>query len=158
MATVNRTKGRASFFTSPVMIEANIDDMNPQWFDYVLECLFEAGALDVWLESIQMKKNRKGTLLKTLAPSRLKEKIIEIILRETTTLGVRYFPVERRILQRRLKITQTRFGEVRVKIAKDPRLKIEKWIPEYNDCRRLAKKKKVPLRVIYEEILKKIHG
>lgn len=136
------------------MLEANIDDMNPQWFGFVMERLFEAGVLDVWLEPIQMKKNRPGVLLKVLVSPRRREKAIRIVLEETTTLGVRYYRVGRRVLQRKLKTVTTRIGKVPVKIAWDLRLKIKKQIPEYEACRRLAKAKKVPLREVYEAVLK----
>ncbi|MDO8527371.1 MAG: LarC family nickel insertion protein [Deltaproteobacteria bacterium] len=139
-----------------VMLEANIDDMNPQWFDYVLEHLFEIGVVDVVLEPIQMKKNRPGTLLKAICPWDLKEKAMEIILRETTTLGIRYFPVERRILTREIKTTQTRFGKISVKVARDTALGILKYFPEYEECRKIAKAKKVPLRTVYDEVFGKI--
>lgn len=136
------------------VLEANIDDMNPQWFDYVIERLFSSGASDVWLEHIQMKKNRPGCLLKVLAPLKIKEKAIQIILQETTTLGVRYYPVRRRILERRLKTVVTRLGKIPVKIAWDHKGKIKKWIPEFEACRKVAKKKKIPLPKVYEEILR----
>lgn len=137
-----------------VQLEANIDDMNPQWFDFVMDQLFAAGVVDVSLQPVQMKKNRPGVLLKILCPWDLKDKAIEIILKETTTLGVRYFPVERKILLREMKTVATRFGKLQVKFAKDPDAKIEKWIPEYEICRDIAALKKIPLRKVYEEILR----
>lgn len=137
------------------VLEANIDDMNPQWFDFCMERLFEAGALDVWLEPIHMKKNRRGILLKVLCPARHKEGAIRIILQETTTLGVRYYRVKRRILERKLKTAVTRLGKIPVKIAWDNKFKIKKQIPEYEACRRLAKAKKISLREVYEEVMKK---
>ena len=138
------------------VLEANIDDMNPQWFDYVMERLFKIGAVDVFLENIQMKKNRRGLLLKVLAPAQLKEKAIEIILRETTTLGVRYYPVQRRILERKLKTITTRYGKVPVKIASDRKWNIEKCFPEYEALKKIARRKKIPMREVYEEVLRKI--
>ncbi|MBI4124803.1 MAG: DUF111 family protein [Deltaproteobacteria bacterium] len=138
------------------VLEANLDDMNPQWFDYCMERLFTAGALDVWLENIQMKKNRPGVLLKALCPAQIKEKAIQIILQETTTLGVRYYRVERRVLERKTKTVATRFGPIPVKIAWDHQLKIRKQIPEYEACRKIAKVKKIPLREVVEEVNKRL--
>lgn len=138
------------------VLEANIDDMNPQWFDYVMERLFKIGAVDVYLENIQMKKNRRALLLKVLIPAKLKEKAIEIILRETTTLGVRYYPVRRCILERNMKIVSTRFGKIPVKFVQDRRWKIEKYVPEYEALKKIARQKKIPIREVYEEVLRKI--
>lgn len=137
-----------------VQIETNIDDMNPEWFDYVMEMLLKMGVVDVALQPIQMKQNRPGTLLKVIAPWDLKDKAIEIILRETTSLGVRYFPLERKILTRELKTVETRFGPLPVKIAKEDHWKIEKWIPEYKACREIAKARNIPIAQVYEEVLR----
>lgn len=137
-----------------VVCEANIDDMNPQWFDFCMEKLLALGVVDVTLQPIQMKKNRPGVLLKAICPWELKEKTIETILKETTTLGVRYYPVERKILTRELKTVETRFGKLPVKFAKDGDAQIEKWIPEYEACRKIAQAQKIPLRKVYDEILR----
>lgn len=139
-----------------VVVEATVDDMNPQIFDYLLERLFEAGAVDVTLTSVQMKKNRPGTVISCLAPWHAKDSAIETILRETTTTGVRYFSVDRRVMTREMKTVSTRLGRVRVKVAKDEELGITKHIPEYDDMKKLAKKKKVPLLAVYRETMKKI--
>lgn len=136
------------------VLEANLDDMNPQWFGFAMERLFKAGALDVWLENIQMKKNRPGVLLKVLCLPRCREMAIRIILEETTTLGVRYYRVNRRILERKLKTITTQLGKIPVKIAWDEKLKIKKHIPEYEACAKLAKGKKIPLWQVYEEVWK----
>lgn len=135
-----------------VVLEANIDDMNPEWFDYCMARLFKIGVVDVTLQPIQMKKNRPGVTLKAVTPWDLKEKAIEIILRETTTLGVRYYPLERRILLREMQTVETRFGKVPVKIAKEETFNIEKRIPEYNACRKIAEEQNIPIREVYEEI------
>ena len=137
------------------IVEANIDDMNPQWFDYVMEQLFAIGVYDVFLENIQMKKNRPGVLLKVLSPNKLKEKTIQIILRETTTLGVRYYPVKRRILERKLKTVTTRWGKIPVKIAWDHKWNIQKCFPEYEFLKKMARQKKIPIQKIYEEVVRK---
>src|SRR6185503_2842317 len=94
-----------------LVIETNIDDMNPQYFDHVMERLFAAGARDVFLTPIQMKKNRLATLLTVICAPARRDPLIEIILRETTSIGVRYYPVQRSILKRESKKVKTRYGE-----------------------------------------------
>ncbi len=139
-----------------VVIEATIDDMNPQVFEYVMERLFEAGALDVSLQPLQMKKNRPGTVISCQMPWRDKDAAVEIIMRETTTTGVRYYPVDRRVMTREMKTVRTKHGSIRVKVATDREFGIVKHIPEYEDMKKLAKKKGVPLIHVHRELLKKI--
>lgn len=138
-----------------VMVEATIDDMNPQIFDYVMEQLFAIGAVDVTLSPVQMKKNRQGTIITCQVPWDKKDEAITTLLRETTTTGVRYYPVERRVLMREIKTVKTKRGKVRVKVAKDDELGIVKEIPEYEDMKKLAKKNKIPLIKLYQEFHKK---
>ena len=140
-----------------LVFETHIDDMNPQWFDFALEQLWGLGVVDVTLEPLQMKKNRPGTKLTVIAAYDLKDKVCEIILRETTSVGVRYYPVERKILQRQLKIVRTRWGKVTVKIATDGK-NIYKVMPEYETCKKLALQKKIPLAKIYRAIYAKSHS
>lgn len=133
-----------------VQLETNIDDMNPQLYPAVSDKLFAAGAKDVWLTPIQMKKGRPGVLLSVLAPAEQEPTLVEIILRETTTLGVRVHALQHRHEARReFRTVQTPFGFVAVKI---------KWMgnqaigatPEYEDCRRLADAAGVPVRVVHD--------
>lgn len=133
------------------VIESNIDDMNPQIYEYVIEKLFKAGALDVFLNQIIMKKNRPGIKLTVLCPRELKNSLINIILKETTSLGVRYYDVNRIKLQRKIEKVKSEFGEIRVKIAflDDKQMKIS---PEYEDCKKLSEKLNIPL----VELMKKI--
>ncbi|MFH1874251.1 MAG: nickel pincer cofactor biosynthesis protein LarC [Pseudomonadota bacterium] len=138
-----------------VVIEANIDDMNPQVFDYVMEQALNVGAVDVALVPIQMKKNRPAIMLQCQAPWHLKDKIIDVILKETTTIGVRYYPVERKILFRELKTQKTKFGNVRVKIAYDQNGQIIKRLPEYDDLKKIAKKTKHPISRLMQEVCRK---
>lgn len=140
--------------TKIIQIEANIDDMNPQWFENVMEKLFAAGCVDVTLQPVQMKKNRPGICLKALCHAAKKERAFAVILSETTTLGLRYFQVRRKILSRKLKTVTTQIGGIPVKIAFDKKLRIEKWMPEYDACRKIARRKKIPLRLVYEEVLR----
>jgi uncharacterized protein (TIGR00299 family) protein len=132
-----------------VMVEATIDDMNPQIFDYLMDRLFEGGAVDVTLAPVQMKKNRQGTIVSCQVPWDLKDDVIAILLRETTTTGVRYFPVERRVMMREMKTVKTKRGTVRVKVARDDDLGVVKEIPEYEDMKKLAVKNKIPLIEAY---------
>lgn len=134
-----------------VVIQADIDDMNPQVYDHVIDCLFDCGAADVELAPVQMKKNRPAVRLSVLCPWERKDDVMDLILRETTTFGVRYFPVERKILERKLVIRNTRFGNISFKIGLDDRGRAIKAVPEYDDVKKLAKKLRRPLLDIYAD-------
>ena len=134
-------------------IETNIDDMNPQFYDHVMERLFAAGARDVFLAPIQMKKNRPGTLLRVIAEPRDREKLARIIFRETSTIGIRYYPIGRIILKRESKKIKTRYGEVAIKIVEQPDGR-KRTMPEYDDIKRLAAAKKLPIKVIHDEVMR----
>jgi uncharacterized protein (TIGR00299 family) protein len=131
------------------VVEANIDDMNPQYFDYVQERLFAEGALDVYVTPIQMKKSRPAFKLTAICePSRLR-KIALAMMSETTTIGVRFYDAGRMTLERRVKTVSTQYGAVGVKMSSGPD-GIRTVSPEYEDCRRAASRKRVPLRAVYE--------
>ena len=130
-----------------LVLETNIDDCNPQIFDYVMERLFKAGALDVWLTPVQMKKNRPAVTLSALAPSALQEKIEEIIFTETTTIGIRRYPVQRTAASRLEEVVTTPWGPVRVKVS-SINGKVCSATPEYDDCRKLAEANDIPLKEI----------
>ena len=117
-----------------VVLEANIDDMNPELFDAAVEALFAAGARDVTLAPLTMKKGRPGTLLQVIAEPRLRDALAAVMLRETTTIGVRSHPVERLLLPRTERTVTTRFGAIRVKVATLPDGS-ERAAPEHDDCR-----------------------
>jgi uncharacterized protein (TIGR00299 family) protein len=125
------------------VIETNIDDMNPQVYEYVMERLFKAGALDVFLTQIIMKKGRPGVKLSVLCDDDKRDKLIEIILNETTSIGVRYYRAGRRVLEREFKPVMTKFGNINLKVSHSGNIK--KASPEYEDCRKAAKKYGVPL-------------
>ncbi len=135
-----------------LVMETNIDDMNPEFYDYVLDRLFAAGARDVFLSTIQMKKNRPGTLLRVIAQPSHREKIAKILFRETSTIGIRYYPVNRMILKRTSKKVKTRFGPVKVKMIEEPD-GTKRATPEYEDLKRIATAKKIPLKALYDEVL-----
>lgn len=131
-----------------LMLEANIDDMNPEFYDHVMAQLLEAGALDVNLVPMQMKKNRPAILLRVLCAPDCLVAARDLILRETTTLGVRVHQISRYALARRFIDVETPWGAVRVKVARLPD-GTPRPIPEYEDCRRLAQKGGVPLWLVH---------
>jgi uncharacterized protein (DUF111 family) len=135
-----------------VEIATNIDDMNPELYGAVSQRLFEAGARDVWLAPVQMKKGRPGVVLSVLAPAALEGALSDLLLRETTTLGVRVHTVHRHEAGREQRTVDTRYGPVQVKIKL---VDGEVWgaMPEYDDCLRVAEAADVPVRLVYEEAL-----
>jgi uncharacterized protein (TIGR00299 family) protein len=132
-----------------LVLETNIDDLNPELYEHVMECLFAAGARDVFLAPIQMKKNRPGVLLWVLGEIADRDKLSTILFAETSTLGIRSSVVTRVALRRESKEVVTPYGSVRVKLAYGPDGRIN-VAPEYEDCKRLAREKEVPLKLIYE--------
>jgi hypothetical protein len=138
-----------------IQIETNIDDMNPQVFGYVMERLFAAGALDVYLTPIYMKKNRPATLLGVIAKRQDEAALAELILRETTTLGLRVQPIHRYEAQRDFRLVSTRYGDVKVK-RKIIDGRTVQSMPEYDDCVRLANENKVSLAEVYAEVNKQL--
>jgi uncharacterized protein (TIGR00299 family) protein len=135
-----------------VVMETNIDDMNPEFYDYVFDCLFAAGARDVFLTPIQMKKNRPATLLRVIAEPAKREELAKILFRETSTIGIRFHPVGRMILKRSSASVKTRYGTVRVKLIEAPDGTIQST-PEYEDLKRIAAAKKIPLKLLYDEVV-----
>ncbi len=134
-----------------LVMETQIDDMNPELYDYVMDRLFAAGARDVTLSAVQMKKNRPGTLLRILAEPALRDGLAEIVLRETSTLGVRCYAVDRLVLRREVRKLKTRFGTLTVKVAEEPGGG-KRATPEYDEARKIAASKKVPLKAVYDEV------
>ena len=132
------------------VMEANLDDLNPQVFGYVMDRLLEEGALDVFGMPVQMKKNRPGTLLTVLCKPEDAEKLIQLIFSETTTLGVRRREESRQTLARRWESVRTEWGEVRIKIA-SMNGTVTNYAPEYEDCRRIAAEHHVPLKTVMQE-------
>lgn len=136
----------ASEATLVSVIEANIDDSSPEVLGYALDVLLEAGALDVSLSSLIMKKNRPGALLRVIARPEDQEALAQLVLRETSTLGVRIHTVERRLQARRIEEVETPYGKVRVKVSDSG-----SFAPEYEDCRKLALETGTPLQHILAE-------
>jgi uncharacterized protein (TIGR00299 family) protein len=132
------------------VLEANLDDLNPQVFGYVMDRLFEEGALDAFVVPVQMKKNRPGTLLTVLCRPENASTLTQLIFTETTTLGVRRRDEIRQTLARRWESVRTAWGEVRIKIA-SMNGTITNYAPEYEDCRRIAAEHHVPLKTVIQE-------
>jgi hypothetical protein len=135
------------------VLEANVDDMTPQVFGYVMEQALQNGALDAFGTPVQMKKSRPGMLLTVLCRTEDSQSLTKLILGETTTLGVRMRRESRAALTRRHVNVRTKWGEVRMKLA-NLNGSISNYAPEYEDCRQIAKEKKVPLKTVMQEAIK----
>jgi uncharacterized protein (TIGR00299 family) protein len=135
------------------VLEANVDDMTPQVFGYVMEQALQNGALDAFGTPVQMKKSRPGMLLTVLCRTEDSQRLTKFILAETTTLGVRMRHESRAALTRRHVSVSTKWGEVRMKLA-NLNGSISNYAPEYEDCRQIAKEKKVPLKTVMQEAIR----
>jgi uncharacterized protein (TIGR00299 family) protein len=149
IGTSESTSGRERV----VVIETNIDDMNPQFYDYVMEKLLAMEVLEVFITPILMKKNRPGHLLTIICPSEKLPPVTKFLLRETTTLGLRWREEERAKTDREILTKETKYGKIRFKMARWEG-KVVNLSPEYDDCKRLALEKGVPLKEIFEEAKK----
>ena len=137
------------------ILEANVDDMTPQIFGYVMERVLQEGALDVFATSVQMKKNRPGMLLTVLCHPENAPKLTRLIFAETTTLGVRMREEKRARLARRHVEVSTRWGEIRMKLANlNGSGKVSNYSPEYEDCRRIAEQERIPLKAVMQEAIR----
>jgi uncharacterized protein (TIGR00299 family) protein len=132
--------------TAVTVLEANIDDSTPEVLGYAMERLLDAGALDVTVTPVHMKKNRPGSTLTVIAKPEDQEQLASVLFAETTTLGIRLFGAERRVQRRDIVPVETSFGTVRVKFNETG-----SFAPEYEDCRKLAAEKGVPLRAVMTE-------
>lgn len=130
------------------IIETNIDDMNPEFYDHVMDKLFQKGALDVFLTPVQMKKNRPVIMLSALVRENNLDQVLEVVFEETTTLGVRLHEVRRKKLTRESVPVDTKYGKISVKVGKLGDA-IKNISPEYEDCRRIAERENVPLKEVY---------
>jgi len=136
------------------VLEANLDDLNPQVFAYVMERLLEEGALDAFGMPVQMKKNRPGMLLTVLCRPDDAAKFTQLMFAETTTLGVRRREEQRQTLARKWVTVATRWGDVRLKVA-SMNGTVTNYAPEYEDCRRIAAEHGVPLKTVMQEAVQK---
>lgn len=131
------------------VIEVNIDDMNPEYYEVVFEKLLKNGALDVYLTNIQMKKNRPGIKLSIITPLEITNQLTDIIFNETTTFGIRIYKTHRKKLFVEKVKVKTKYGEITIKIGKT-KDEIKLISPEYEDCKKLAQENNVSLKEIYE--------
>jgi uncharacterized protein (TIGR00299 family) protein len=146
-------KSVAGFDEEIAVVEANLDDMNPQIYGYFLEKALGVGALDVYTTPVQMKKNRPGTLLTVLCKPQDTNALMSLIFAETTTFGVRTYRAQRRVLPREWVSVGTEFGEVRIKVSR-VNGRILHVAPEFEDCKKLAAEKDVPLQRVIAEALR----
>ncbi|MBE9531429.1 MAG: LarC family nickel insertion protein, partial [Proteobacteria bacterium] len=135
-----------------VVIETNIDDLSPQIAGFVMERLFEAGALDVWFTPVQMKKSRPGLLLSVLANKDKKSAVEEVIFTESTSIGVRSYSVDRTVLERREIALETRFGKVSVKVSTLGG-RVVNTQPEFEELKAIALKFSLPLKSVRDEVV-----
>jgi uncharacterized protein (TIGR00299 family) protein len=137
---------------SMILVETCIDDMNPEIYTYAAERLFADGAKDVCMIPVYMKKGRPGVVLQVLCESACQSAIISRILTETSAIGLRYYPVNRQVLEREPVVVNTPYGAIEAKRVKTPE---GSWrtAPEYESCRRAAEAQNVPLRTVYESVL-----
>ena len=135
-----------------VMIETNIDDMNPEIYDSVMESLFKSGANDVYFSPILMKKNRPATKISVLSESSNRETLSKILLTETSSFGVRFHEVDRIILDREVLSLKTSFGVIKIKLGRMGGKTVQAS-PEFEDCKKAALKNKLPVKNIYESVL-----
>jgi pyridinium-3,5-bisthiocarboxylic acid mononucleotide nickel chelatase len=139
-----------------VLLETNIDDMNPQIYGYLIEKLFEEKAIDVWFTPIQMKKNRPAVMLSILAPAQAESGLIELVMRETSTLGIRTRPVSRHIARRETVEFKSSLGSVKMKVKYFSGDSIQ-VAPEYEDCKHIAMEKDMPLQEVMRIIKNEAH-
>jgi len=132
------------------VLEASVDDMNPQFAGYVRERLLEAGALDATLTPVYMKKDRPGFTISVLSRPEDRDRLGDLLLAETTTIGLRMYPAQRRVLARSWREVETVYGKVRIKIASENGT-VRNTAPEYDDCRRIAMEKGVPLKDVWQQ-------
>jgi hypothetical protein len=144
------SQATASEATEIRVIEANIDDMSPEWAGFVRERLEDAGALDVTLLPVSMKKGRPGFMISVLCRLADHDRLADLLFAETTTIGIRSYAAQRRVLERSHKTVTTRYGDVRIKVASEDG-KERNAAPEYEDCRRLALEKNVPLKEVWRQ-------
>jgi uncharacterized protein (TIGR00299 family) protein len=138
--------------TQPILLETNIDDQPAEQLAYAAEQLLAIGALDVWMQPIQMKKGRPGVLLAALVPPALEATAVAVLMRETSTLGIRRRPIERHVCERELVQIETDYGMVR--------FKRKRWsgqemggAPEYEDCARIAREQGISIREVYQLVV-----
>jgi uncharacterized protein (TIGR00299 family) protein len=139
------------------IVETNIDNMSGEILGYVMEKLFEAGAVDAYFTPIQMKKGRPGVIISAIVAESNLSSVELVLLNQTTTFGIRKYKVVRTILTREFKEVDTRFGKIKVKIGKYNG-DIKSFSPEYEDCKRIAEERGIPLKQVYSIISKELEN
>lgn len=136
-------------------VEVNLDDISGEWLGFVMERLFDLGANDVFYTPIYMKKNRPGILLQLLCAKDILKQIKEILIKETTTLGIRYYPISVHRMERQFIKVETVWGPVTVKqgILEG---EVFQSSPEYSDCKEIAEHHSIPLKEVYQAVWKQI--
>lgn len=134
-----------------LLVQANLDDMNPEWMTYVMDKLFDAGANDVYMVPIIMKRGRPGIMLNVLVDEGRLSVIEEIIFSETTTLGIRYLHASCHRLAREFERVETPWGLLTVKVGYHAG-KLVQYAPEFKECEQVARMHEVPLKMVYEEV------
>ncbi|BFT69750.1 MULTISPECIES: nickel insertion protein [Paenibacillus] len=134
-----------------LLIQANLDDMNPEWVSYIMDKLFDVGANDVYVVPIIMKKGRPGIMLNVLVEAARLSSIEDVIFSETTTLGIRYMHASCHRLGREFEQVDTKWGLLTVKVGYHQG-KLVQYAPEFKECERIAKEYQVPLKLVYEEV------
>ncbi len=156
---VGEAEGKGS--DTVILVETNIDDMNPEFYDHIMDQLFSAGALDVYYTSVMMKKNRPAVKISVLVSPIKREAVARVLLTETSTFGIRFSEMDRIVLDRQSMEVQTPYGKVAVKVGSMGG-DIMQFSPEYENCKQIARKKKVPVKKVYESALqsaeKKLKG
>jgi pyridinium-3,5-bisthiocarboxylic acid mononucleotide nickel chelatase len=137
------------------ILETNIDDMNPEFYEYVEEKLFQMGALDVFKTPIFMKKGRSGVKLSVLITEKMEQDVLDVIFKETTSIGVRKYKVEKIMLSREFYKVKTQYGDVTIKKSYY-KGKLVKYKPEYEECKSIAKEKNITLDSVYKEVYRNI--
>ncbi|NOY63936.1 MAG: nickel pincer cofactor biosynthesis protein LarC [Nitrospirae bacterium] len=151
LRAITGRKGKEENIRDSILhIETNIDDMNPQVYEYLMERLFEKGALDVYLTQIIMKKSRPGVILNVLCDEDKLEEMTEILLGESTTIGVRFRKLYRQCLDREIREIETKWGRVRFKLVQSPGG--TRCSPEYEDCKKIARERGIPLTQVIQTI------
>lgn len=135
------------------ILEATIDDMNPQIYGYIMDKLFDEGALDVYLTPVYMKKNRPGTVITITAPADIQDKIIKLLFKETTTIGIRKFNIDRFELDRKIESLNTDYGKIRFKVS-NYKGNVVNVSPEYEDVKKASVNYKVPFKIAYYNAVK----
>ncbi len=132
-----------------LMMEVNIDDMNPEFYDHLVNKLLQAGAMDVFYQNIQMKKNRPANILSILIHHHQVDQFCQLVFAETTSIGLRVYPVTKYMQPCEIMTVETNLGPVKVKVARSKQ-KVVNIAPEYEDCRNLAEQRQLPIKEVYD--------